>query len=136
MGIAKVFLQHNYRVVINYRSDATEAHKALVDLGSEDVILIQADVALADDRIRLIKEAREKVGVLDVLVNNAGILRMGRFLEIDENTFDEVMACNFFGAFYLSQLFAKSLIEERKPGAIVTLYGDHYRQGHWNLAPG
>ena len=121
LGIARVFLQHNYRVVINYRSDAIEAGKALVNLGSEDVVLIQADVSLAEDRIRLIKEAQEKVGVLDVLVNNAGILRMGRFLEIDENTFDEVMACNFFGAFYLSQLFAKSLIEERKPGAIVNI---------------
>ena len=116
MGIARVFLQHNYRVVINYLSDPIEANKALVSLDSEDVVLIQADVSLAEDRVRLIKEAREKVGILDVLINNAGILHMGRFLDIDENTFDEVMACNFFGALYLSQLFAKSLIEEKKPG--------------------
>jgi 3-oxoacyl-[acyl-carrier protein] reductase len=121
LGIAKVFLQNNYRIVLNYRSDAVEANKAVKNLDSKDVVLIQADISLAEDRARLIEEAQEKVGVLDVLVNNAGILRMGRFLEIDESTFDEVMACNFYGALYLSQLFAKGLIDRGKPGAIVNI---------------
>lgn len=121
LGIGEAFLKEGYRVVLNYRSDDETAEKVYQRLASDDVICVKADVTSATDREYLLKTTVDKWGCFDVLVNNAAIIRMGRFLDIGSRTFDEVMDCNFYAPFYLSQLFANVLVEVGVPGSIINI---------------
>jgi NAD(P)-dependent dehydrogenase (short-subunit alcohol dehydrogenase family)/RNAse (barnase) inhibitor barstar len=59
-------------------------------------------------------------GSLDVLVNNAGIIRAGDFLELDEADFDAVLRVNLKGSFLCGQAAAKVMVAQGK-GAIVNM---------------
>jgi 3-oxoacyl-[acyl-carrier protein] reductase len=84
-----------------------------------------ADVFVADLRTtsaadRLIGDVVEKFGGLDVLVNNAGDpLRRTEFVDVDEQLFDETMAVNFKGPFFLCRAAAGPLA--RSGGNIVNI---------------
>ncbi len=60
---------------------------------------IQADVSSFDAAAGLMQAAREKLGEVSVLVNNAGITRDALFLRMKEDDFDRVVAVNLKGAF-------------------------------------
>jgi NAD(P)-dependent dehydrogenase (short-subunit alcohol dehydrogenase family) len=69
---------------------------------------VVADNSDAADRARLVTEA----GVIDLLVNNAGIAPRVRadLLDMTEKSMDEVMRTNLYGPFFLTQAVAKSMI--------------------------
>jgi NAD(P)-dependent dehydrogenase (short-subunit alcohol dehydrogenase family) len=73
----------------------------------------------------LIAGAIDEYGRIDVLVNNAGIVSGGDFLEISEEEFDHVMAVNLKGSFLCSQAAAKHMVEHVEaggdPGCIINL---------------
>ncbi|MEZ6053302.1 MAG: 3-ketoacyl-ACP reductase [Planctomycetaceae bacterium] len=75
---------------------------------------------LAADRERMIAETRSAFGRLDVLVNNAGITSPGRkdILEADEASFDRVIGINLKGGFFLTQLAANWMIEQRREDSV------------------
>ncbi|MEZ6147867.1 MAG: SDR family NAD(P)-dependent oxidoreductase [Planctomycetaceae bacterium] len=76
----------------------------------------RGDVSIAADRERMIAETRSAFGRLDVLVNNAGITSPGRkdILDADEASFDRVIGINLKGGFFLTQLAANWMIEQRR----------------------
>jgi NAD(P)-dependent dehydrogenase (short-subunit alcohol dehydrogenase family) len=121
LGIAKEFLKKGYRVVLNYRSDEEKAKEVLSSLNSEDALCIQADISLQEDRERLLAEVKRHFGFFDVLVNNAAIIKSGRFLEVQPEDFEMVMDTNFYGPLYLSQLFSNALVSEKRSGSIVNI---------------
>src|SRR5690606_3659257 len=66
-----------------------------------DVLVAPTDVADRQRCERLVAQALERFGGIDVLVNNAGLSMHARFDEItDLDTFDTLMAVNFFGAMW------------------------------------
>jgi NAD(P)-dependent dehydrogenase (short-subunit alcohol dehydrogenase family) len=81
--------------------------------------ICQADIANNKDRERLIEFVREKFGRLDLLVNNAGVAPDVRadILEASEASFDRLMNINVKGPYFLTQLVANWMIEQRKTGA-------------------
>lgn len=121
LGMAKVFLSEGYQVVMNYHSDDRLAQQAVDDVNSKRAILIKADISTKQGRDNLLQKTLEKYGRYDVLINNAAIIRSGRFLEIAPETFEKVMNCNFYGALYLSQAFANALVEKAQKGAIINI---------------
>ena len=122
-----------YDVLINYRSNETEAQRALelvkAAAGEQSrVELCAADVAGDDDRRRLVAYTREHFGRLDLLVNNAGIAPERRvdLLETSTESFDRLLNVNLKGPFFLSQLVARWMIEQKQlvsdyAGAIVNI---------------
>ena len=110
-----------YDVLINYRSNAAEAERTLeavnvVATGEAQVETYAADVANDDDRQRLIKHTREVFGRLDLLVNNAGIAPDKRvdLLQTSAESFDRLLNVNLKGPFFLSQLVARWMIEQKQ----------------------
>jgi NAD(P)-dependent dehydrogenase (short-subunit alcohol dehydrogenase family) len=77
-------------------------------------LIFQCDVSSRDDRAALIAFTREKLGRLDLLVNNAGIGSPERcdILEATEESFDLVLATNLKGPYFLSQLAARWILEQ------------------------
>ena len=67
------------------------------ELGSSVLIYKTADVTKKSDWLALVKEIDSKVGYLDVLVNNAGMLSFGFFDETSEALFNKVMDVNLNG---------------------------------------
>ena len=71
-----------YRVVVNYaqRSDAAEEVVQVIGAAGGEAVAIGADVSDADQVKRLFSEAKQALGPVEVLVNNAGITRMDCWL--------------------------------------------------------
>lgn len=96
---AERFLSEGANVVI---SDVYEERlKATAkEIGTPDTLLsVIADVSRKDQVDALIAKAVERFGRLDVMVNNAGICPIVPFLDVTEETYDQVLDVNLKGAF-------------------------------------
>ena len=81
---------------------------------------IQTDVGDAAQAQRLVERTLEAFGRLDVLINNAGIIKTAEFLEISEADFDAVLRVNLKGVFLVGQAAARAMVGQGK-GAIVNM---------------
>jgi NAD(P)-dependent dehydrogenase (short-subunit alcohol dehydrogenase family) len=76
------------------------------------------DVSVASDCRRLVAQAIQAFGQLDILINNAGIGATGTVLTTDEETWDRLMAVNLKGTFLMSKA-ALEVMVPRQSGVIV-----------------
>ena len=125
-GIAIELGRSGFDVLMNYRTNAAEAERAreLVKVVAPDdarVEIFAADVASEEDRERLVTHTRESFGRLDLLVNNAGIAPEKRvdLLETSTESFDRLLNVNLKAPFFLSQLVARWMIEQKRSSAIA-----------------
>src|SRR4051812_41845732 len=85
-AIAMALAEAGARVAINYRARAAEAAavgQAIGELGGK-ALAIQADVGRAEDVQRLVHTCEERLGAVDLLVNNAAISRPQQLADITE----------------------------------------------------
>jgi 3-oxoacyl-[acyl-carrier protein] reductase len=125
-GIALELARTGHDVVANFAGHAEGARQTAADcLATAKAAgrtvraeICQGDVGKGEDRKKLIEFTREAFGRLDVLVNNAGITSINRrdILEAREEEFDALMAINLKGPYFLSQLAANWMIEQRAAG--------------------
>jgi 3-oxoacyl-[acyl-carrier protein] reductase len=125
-AIAVALAKEKWRVVVNYRTNADAAMEALklVESAGGSGILVQADIADPADRVRLVAQTLEAFARIDLLVNNAGMAPRRRvdLLETTETSYDEVMATNLKGPFFLTQLVARRMIEIKSgPAKIINI---------------
>ncbi|MHC4149842.1 MAG: 3-ketoacyl-ACP reductase [Planctomycetota bacterium] len=123
-GIALALAKINWDVVINYRSNekaASQTAKLVQDAGGK-CIVVKADVGKISEHSQLLEETLKNFGRLDLLVNNAGVGPRQRLdiLEAAEESYDEVMAVNLKGPFFLTQLVAKKMINLVETGVVET----------------
>jgi NAD(P)-dependent dehydrogenase (short-subunit alcohol dehydrogenase family) len=124
-GIAKELASLGYNMVINYfdftvegkpdESRAAQTQKEIKEAGAECEIL-RGDVSSSEDRSKLVALAKSRFGRCDMLVNNAGVAPSKRMdlLEATEESFDRVMSINLKGPYFLTQLAANWMIEQKK----------------------
>ncbi|MFD0915165.1 SDR family NAD(P)-dependent oxidoreductase [Pseudahrensia aquimaris] len=115
-AIAKRFLTDGAQVVLSDVNDEAglKAADELKSIGN--VSYIHADVGERLDVHNLIASAIDKFGDIDVLVNNAGIVIGGDFLDLSESDFDKVLRVNLKGAFMCSQAAARHMVERVEAG--------------------
>src|ERR1044072_73787 len=108
-------------LLFHYLSTAAEAARTAEEVTAvatheARAEIYAADVGNDDDRQRLVTHARERFGRLDLLVNNAGIAPEKRvdLLETSAESFDRLLNVNLKGPFFLSQLVARWMIEQKK----------------------
>ncbi|SNR75835.1 2,3-dihydro-2,3-dihydroxybenzoate dehydrogenase [Methylobacillus rhizosphaerae] len=68
----------------------------------------------------LVDEVERELGPVDMLVNVAGILRMGNLCDLDAQDWDDIFAVNVHGLFHLTRAVAKRM-RARRQGSIVTV---------------
>ncbi|MCY1723458.1 3-ketoacyl-ACP reductase [Prolixibacteraceae bacterium Z1-6] len=80
------------------------------------VVYAQGDVSKKEDRENILRTIEAEFGQLNVLVNNAGIAPKERkdILETSEESFEYVMDINLKGPYFLTQLFANHMVEQKK----------------------
>jgi 3-oxoacyl-[acyl-carrier protein] reductase len=118
LGIARRLAQDGFAIAVSGRRPARDVQQALSQIKEycDNAMYIQADVADGATRARLVLEIEERYGRLDVLVNNAGIAPHVRadILEAREEHFDEVMATNLKGPYFLTQAVAAWMVRQRE----------------------
>lgn len=99
--VAKRLAAEGFAVVINFASSANEADALVAQLrqGGSQAIAVKADVANAEDVHRLFDEAEQHLGKVDVLVNNAGILKTVPLAETSDELFEQTFGINTRGTF-------------------------------------
>jgi 3-oxoacyl-[acyl-carrier protein] reductase len=123
-GIVLALAQAGWTVVFSYQSNVTAADEVLTTVQSIlpqavcPVIAVQADIARAADREKLVNAVLDGQGGIDLLVNNAGMAPRQRadLLEVGEASYDEVMATNLKGPFFLTQRIARLMVEQVRSG--------------------
>lgn len=99
---AEEFLTHGERVVIGGR-DKQRVTAAVADLARKhagaDVAGVQLDVRVAASVAAAVREAKQRLGAIQVLVNSAGIFPRMALLDLDDETWEDTFATNVTGAF-------------------------------------
>ncbi|WP_144110632.1 SDR family oxidoreductase [Paraburkholderia sp. BCC1886] len=100
-AVAQRLAKDGLAVVINYASSATEADALVAELkaGGGHAIAVKADVANPDDVRRLFDITEKQLGKVDVLVNNAGVLKMLPLAETSDALYDQTFGINVRGTF-------------------------------------
>jgi len=120
LAIAHKFASLGANVVLNGRSAISEELLAqLADYGVK-VVGISGDVSDNADAKRMVEEAVEALGSVDILINNAGITKDGMALRMSEEDFDAVLKINLTGTFNMTQAVLKPMTKARE-GAIINL---------------
>ena len=109
-------------VVVNYCHGKAPAAEtvALCKAEGVDAVAVQADVSTAEGCKKLLEEAVNAFGRVDVLVNNAGVTRDNLILRMSEEDFDTVLDANLKGAFLCCKEAARRMVRQRC-GRIINL---------------
>jgi 3-oxoacyl-[acyl-carrier protein] reductase len=117
-GIAQSLARAGYDLALCGMRAAEAVADAIVQLEScgSEVLYLKANVADRAARHDLIEAVRARFGRLNLLANNAGIAPRTRadILEATEESFDEVLATNLRGPYFLTQTVAKWMIAQHQ----------------------
>lgn len=104
-GIAKVLGKEGAFILIGYNSDlegATETLRMIKESGGSGEIL-GGNIADKSKREDIINTIKNKFGKLDVLINNAGISKIGLFMDASDEDIDSMMNVNLISAMKLTR---------------------------------
>ncbi|MBS3651785.1 SDR family oxidoreductase [Pseudaminobacter sp. 19-2017] len=119
-AIAERLAADGFTVVANYASSAAEAEALVtkIEAAGGRAIPEQADISDPAAVARMFYAAQAAFGGMDVLVNNAGIMKLASLAESDDALFDSQVAINLKGVFNTLREAAKRL---REGGRIISL---------------
>lgn len=120
LAIAHKFASLGANVVLNSRGEISEELLAEFKPYGVKVLAISGDVSDFADAKRMVDQAIEELGSVDVLVNNAGITQDTLMLKMTEEDFEKVLKVNLTGAFNMTQAVLKQMIKARE-GAIINM---------------
>jgi NAD(P)-dependent dehydrogenase (short-subunit alcohol dehydrogenase family) len=120
---AERFVSEGAKVVI--ADVAREAGEATAKALGANVRFIACDVGAKAEVDAMVSGTVEAFGALDVLVNNAAVIKAADFLDISEADFDAVLRVNLKGAFLVAQAACRQMVAQvnagREPGAVVNM---------------
>jgi 3-oxoacyl-[acyl-carrier protein] reductase len=117
-SIAQRLSHDGFTVIVNYAGSATAAEEVAGKIEAEGgrAITAQADVSDAAAVARMFESAEAAFGGVDVLVNNAGIMKLASIADSDDALFDSQISINLKGTFNTLREAGKRL---REGGRIV-----------------
>jgi NAD(P)-dependent dehydrogenase (short-subunit alcohol dehydrogenase family) len=131
-----------WQIGINYRTDLASAKETLaaVEQAGANGILLPADISSLEAHAHLVDEVMKVYGHIDLLVNNAGMAPRQRVdvLEMTEGSYDEVLAVNLKGPFFLAQRVAKIMLVQKRGMVInigsISAYTSSLNRGEYCIA--
>jgi 3-oxoacyl-[acyl-carrier protein] reductase len=121
---ARLFLEEGVRVLITGR-DTGKLDKARDDLAKRtggEVHAVQADMSKDADIKRMVETAKDRLGGVDILINNAGTMYSGRFAVIDDDEMKKQLETKLFG-FMRAIRLVHPMMKAQKWGRIVNTIG-------------
>lgn len=118
LATAKAFAGHGAKVAI-LDIDLNSAHEAASSLGAGHLGL-RCDVTDPEACRSSIANAIDRLGAIDILINNAGVTQPVKTMDIDPRSWDRIMDVNLRGVLYLSQAVIPHM-RERGRGSIACM---------------
>jgi NAD(P)-dependent dehydrogenase (short-subunit alcohol dehydrogenase family) len=124
-AIALRFAEEGARAVVvadlqkEPREGGTPTHELIQQMGVDATFVPTNVTQLADLQATI--DAAEVFGGVDVLVNNAGLMRSGRLVNFTEADYDAVMDVNVKGVYFASQAAVRSMKDANRRGVIINL---------------
>lgn len=116
-AMVELFCSRGYKVAFTYKSSENEAKELSASTGA---LAIKADSASEKDVIKAVSLAKEGLGGIECLINNAGAASFSLFTDLSLEEWNECLAVNLTGAF----LYSKEVIPEmvdKKRGRIINI---------------
>ncbi|MEA2317502.1 MAG: glucose 1-dehydrogenase [Solirubrobacteraceae bacterium] len=126
-GTAFELAAHGAAVAVNYRGRDEEARAmvASIEAGGGRATAVQMDVTSEEEVDRGFAEAREALGGLDLLVNNAGVEAPYELVDMPLEEWNRVLAVNLTGTFLCTRAAARIMRRDSARGAIVMVSSVH-----------
>src|SRR5882672_6959301 len=136
-AISTTLAQAGCDVAVNFRNRAEEAETTCTEIRKlgRCALAIKADVSQSGEVQPMIARIEKELGAVNILVNNAGMIRPQKPEEITEADFDEIISVNLKSAFLVTQAVLPKM-REQKWGRIINissvaaqigeLVGSHY----------
>ena len=106
-------------VVLVDRVASTETEQLIKALGRRSMVVV-ADLLKKESPQEIVKTVLDKYGRIDILINNAGIIRRTPAVDFSEKDWDEVMLINSRSAFFMCQLAGREMIKQKR-GKIINI---------------
>lgn len=124
--MAKCFRKKNFNVVISdlFIKDLEKAKEELLRIKSDgEVDYFTCDISREEDIVNLIDKTREKYGIIDFWINNAGINQPDKMIwDLSSEEIGKMIEIDLKGTMVVSKLIAKVMIEQKK-GSIYNVEG-------------
>jgi len=130
-GIGKAFAQSYVRegarvCISDINIDA--ANDTAREMGNS-AVAVRMDVTRQDSIDAGVAETIEKLGHIDILVNNAALFTAAPIVDIKREDYDKVFAVNFAGSLFTLQAVARHMIERGQGGKIINMASQAGRRG-------
>lgn len=137
-AIAERFAAEGAKVALVYNRSKEPAEKLAEEIRSKggEALLFQHDVSDAGGAEEIVEKLGESWGKLDILVNSAGIIRDGLFLQMSPEDWSAVIQTNLNGTFFFCKASARMMMSKRR-GSIINISSvaaTHSNKGQSNYA--
>jgi 3-oxoacyl-[acyl-carrier protein] reductase len=122
-GIAKVFAKHGANVAFTYSSSEAPALALEKELNAFGVKAkaYKSNAASFEDSEKLVSQVLEDFGgVIDILINNAGITKDNLLMRMGEDDFDSVIEINLKSVFNMTKAVQRTMLKQRS-GSIINM---------------
>jgi NAD(P)-dependent dehydrogenase (short-subunit alcohol dehydrogenase family) len=103
------------------RTDRLKSLADRISAAGGTAITVKLDVNDYDNIQTAFAEVRQKLGGTDILINNSGVSKQGRIVDVTPDDYDFTMNTNTKGAFFVAQAAARNMIDRKVEGRIINI---------------
>lgn len=131
-AIALALAEAGFDVAVHFHTSAAEASEVVRTIAGRGrrAVALTADLAREEEVVRLAEAARDAIGPIGVLVNNASVFERDEWDDVTRESWDRHLEPNLRAPFVLTQAIARSLPADRE-GVVINLLD----QRVWSLTP-
>jgi 3-oxoacyl-[acyl-carrier protein] reductase len=113
---------NGHRVAVNYNTHEDEAEAVVEEIRAADgtAIAVGGDISDKDSATAMIDEAVAAHGAIEILINNAGVIKDALLLRMKDEQFDFTMQVNMYGTYYCTHKVLPGMVRGRW-GRIVNI---------------
>lgn len=135
-AIALTFVREGAKVaIVDFDREGAFALKEQIEKNQGEAIAIPCDVSKSSEVNPMIDRVRKTFGRIDILINNAGIIRRGTIETVTEEDWDRVIEVNLKGTFNCSKAVVETMKQQRY-GKIINVSSIAGKMGDITSAPG
>ena len=118
----KALAEEKITVALQYSSSENEAKQIADQLNNRGykVEIFQADLSQAGNAENLVAQVKQKLGDIDILINNAGVMSDASIIQMSDALWDEAININLTAAFKLIRACAPSMVS-KKWGRVINI---------------